>query len=128
MSQMRPSTTIILARPCASRRFHGRGARLKKALFLEPNYAEASINLGFTLAEQGKLALVEEHYRRALRQRPDLALAHVNLSQHLLRCGALTEGWIEAEWRWQWKQFPSPARKFLEPQWYGEALNERTIH
>ena len=99
----------------------------EKALWLDPNYAEASVNLGFALTEQGKFASVEEYYRRALRLKSDLAIAHVNLSQHLLRCGALTEGWIEAEWRWQWKQFPSPARNFSQPQWRGEPLGGATI-
>ncbi len=99
----------------------------ERALALHPDYAEASVNLGFALAEQGKFASVEAHYRRALQQKPGLALAHVNLSQHLLRRGELTEGWREAEWRWQWPQFPSPARKFLEPQWRGESLGWKTI-
>ncbi len=99
----------------------------EKALWLDPNYAEASVNLGFALTEQGKFASVEEHYSRALRLKPDLPIAHVNLSQHLLRCGALTEGWFEAEWRWQWKQFPSPARNFSQPQWRGEPLSGATI-
>ena len=99
----------------------------EKALSLEPSYAEASVNLGFALAEQGKFASVEEHYRRALRQKPGLALAHVNLSQHLLRRGVLAEGWREAEWRWRWKQFPSPARHFPQPQWRGEPLGAAVL-
>ncbi len=99
----------------------------EKALSLDPSYADCAVNLGFTLAEQGKHALVEEHYRRALRLKPDLALAHVNLSQHLLRQGQLLEGWLEAEWRWQWKQFPSPARNFSQPQWRGQPLGGTTI-
>ena len=100
---------------------------LNAALLLEPSYAEAWVNLGFALAEQGRYDTVEEHYRRALRLKPSLALAHVNLSQHLLRQGALAEGWLEAEWRWHWKQFPSPARNFSQPQWRGEALGGETI-
>ncbi len=99
----------------------------ERALCLEPGYAEAWVNLGFVLAEQGRFDSVEKHYRRALRLKPALALAHVNLSQHLLRRGALTEGWREAEWRWQWKQFPSPARNFSQPQWRGEPLAGSTI-
>ena len=98
-----------------------------KALSLRHDYAEASVNLGFVLAEQGKFASVEEHYRRALRLKPSLALAHVNLSQHLLRQAKFSEGWLEAEWRWQWKQFPSPARNFSQPQWRGEPLGGATI-
>ena len=99
----------------------------EKALSLDPSYAEALVNLGFALAEQGRYASVEKHYRQALRLKPDLALAHVNLSQDLLRRGKLTEGWLEAEWRWQWKQFPSPARSFSQPQWRGEPLGGATI-
>ena len=107
--------------------FPGAERAFEKALFCDPSYAEASVNLGFTLAEQGKFATIEEHYRRALRVKPDLAVAHVNLSQHLLRRGELTEGWREAEWRWQWKQFPSPGRNFSQPQWRGEPLGHTTI-
>ena len=107
--------------------FLGAEQAFEKALTLDPSYAEASVNLGFALAEQGRHAFVEEHYRQALRRKPDLALAHVNLSQDLLRRGQLTEGWLEAEWRWQWKQFPSPARNFAQPQWRGEPLGGATI-
>ena len=106
--------------PAAERAFN-------TALRLDSSYAEAWVNLGFALAEQGRHDAVEMHYRQALRLKPSLALAHVNLSQHLLRQGALKEGWSEAEWRWQWKQFPSPARNFSEPQWRGEALGRKTI-
>ncbi len=100
---------------------------LNKALFLEPRYAEACVNLGFALAEQGRHGPVEALYRRALGLKPSLAVAHLNLSQHLLRHGKLSDGWREAEWRWQWKQFPSPARNFSEPQWRGEPLGGATV-
>ncbi len=107
--------------------FPGAERAFEEALCFDPSYAEASVNLGFALAEQGQYASIEGHYRRALQLKPNLAVAHVNLSQHLLRSGALTEGWLEAEWRWQWKQFPSPARNFSQPQWRGEPLGGATI-
>ena len=94
-----------------------------KALSLQPQYAEAYVNLGFLFyLQQRPASLVEDCYRKAIALKPDLAQAHVNLSHSLLRRGAFASGWVEHEWRWKWKEFPSPKRNFTEPQWKGEPI------
>ncbi len=102
-------------------------ASIRHALALDPAYAEAYANLGFLQSLQLQFSQSEASYRQAIALKPDLAQAHVNLSHLMLRRGAFAEGWIEHEWRWQWKEFPSPKRTFTEPQWLGEPVSNRTI-
>jgi hypothetical protein len=100
---------------------------LRKALSLHPNYAEAYVNLGFLSLEQENLEAAENCYREAIRLQPDCALAHTCLGRILLRKGDFEAGWPEQEWRWQWKDFPSPHRNFAQPQWNGEAIGAARI-
>lgn len=103
-------------------------ACMRGALFLQPNYAEAYFNLGFLCyVQQRPASLVEECYQKAIALAPDLAQAHVNLSHCLLRRGAFAAGWAEHEWRWRWKDFPSPGRNFTQPQWKGEPIQGARI-
>ena len=103
-------------------------ACMRLALSLRPDYAEAYVNLGFLFYEQQKPSLmVEDYYQRAIAFAPNLAQAHVNLSHCLLRRGAFASGWAEHEWRWRWKDFPSPKRSFTQPQWKGEPIQKARI-
>ena len=99
-----------------------------QALFLQPNYAEAYVNLGFLCyMQQRPASMVEECYRKAIAIAPDLAQAHLNLSHGLLRRGAFAAGWAEQEWRWRCKDFPAPKRNFAQPQWKGEPIQGARI-
>jgi tetratricopeptide (TPR) repeat protein len=51
----------------------------QRALALEPDFAEAHVNLGRLLHESGDLPFAERHYRTALLLRPDDATAQFNL-------------------------------------------------
>jgi tetratricopeptide (TPR) repeat protein len=51
----------------------------QRALALQPDFAEAHVNLGRLLHESGDLSFAEEHYRSALVLRPDDATARFNL-------------------------------------------------
>lgn len=51
----------------------------RRCLELDPNHADAHVNLGRLLQEQGRLAAAEAHYRRALDGQRDHALAAFNL-------------------------------------------------
>lgn len=103
-------------------------ACMRKALSIDPGYAEAYANLAFLYyMQQRPASLVEDYYRKAIACKPDLAQAHVNLSQCLLRRGAFAAGWAEQEWRWKWKEFPSPKRNFTQPQWKGESIQGARI-
>jgi len=50
-----------------------------RALEIDPDHADAHLNLGRLLHEQGEVASAETHYRRALALRPDDATAAFNL-------------------------------------------------
>ncbi|MBI4541097.1 MAG: tetratricopeptide repeat protein [Gemmatimonadetes bacterium] len=51
----------------------------RRALALEPDHADAHLNLGRLLHEAGDLATAEHHYRQALAAQPAHALAWYNL-------------------------------------------------
>ncbi len=63
----------------------------RKALLLQPDYAEAHVNLGNVLQAQGKLDEAVEHYRKALALKPGLAETHYNLGSALQAQGRLDE-------------------------------------
>jgi protein O-GlcNAc transferase len=60
---------------------------LSKALVVNPNFAEAHINLGRMQAECRDYKAAAESYRRAIRLNPRLPLAHSNFSALLLNLG-----------------------------------------
>jgi Flp pilus assembly protein TadD len=97
-------------------------AALEKAISLHPANADAHINLGFLCYERHRSREAEEHYRRAIQIDPESAKAHTSLGHLLLRRGDFAAGWIEQEWRWRLKDFPSPPRNLSQPQWRGEEL------
>jgi tetratricopeptide (TPR) repeat protein len=66
-----------------------------KALAIKPDYAEAHINLGSALEEQGKLEEAIEAYNKALAIKPDYAEAYNNMGVTLKEQGKLEEA-IEA--------------------------------
>ena len=99
-------------------------AYMRKAISIHPGYAEAYANLAFLYYVQLRPApLIEDYYQKAVALKPDLAQAHVNMGQCLLRRGAFAAGWAEHEWRWRWKEFPSPKRSLAQPQWKGESMH-----
>ena len=67
----------------------------KKALTIKPDYAEAHINLGSALTEQGKVEEAIEAYNKALAIKPDYAEAYYNMGVTLQAQGKLEEA-IEA--------------------------------
>src|SRR5205809_1192704 len=58
---------------------------------IDPRSPLAQNNFGYELYRQGKLAEAIEHYRQALRLKPDYALTHTNLGLALIRQGKLAE-------------------------------------
>ena len=85
-----------------------------------PDFADAQINLGNTLAEQRRLDEAAASYAAALRLDPNLADAHFNLGLVLLARGDLAAGWQDIEWRWKIPRMASACRNFPQPQWRGE--------
>ena len=56
----------------------------RKALQLEPDYADAHNDLGYLLERQGKLAEATDEYRKAVQEKPDFRQAHFNLGRILV--------------------------------------------
>lgn len=67
--------------PAEAREAYGR------ALELDPGHADAHLNLGFLLQEDGRPEAAAEHYRLALRAEPDHALAAFDLGVALEELG-----------------------------------------
>jgi tetratricopeptide (TPR) repeat protein len=102
-------------------------AACRQAIALRPDYVEGHYNLGIALQDKGRLEEAEAAYRRAIALRMDFVEAHNNLAFTLLLQGEFLRGWEEYEWRWKWKDFPSPRRDFGQPQWDGSDLNGRIV-
>ena len=66
-------------------------AAYRRALEIDPGLADAHVNLGRLLHEQGETAEAERHYRQALAARPDDATAAFNLGVALQDLGRLRE-------------------------------------
>lgn len=62
-----------------------------RALEIEPAHADAHLNLGRLLHEEGRLDEAERHYREALRLRPDDPTARFNLGVALQDLGRTSE-------------------------------------
>jgi tetratricopeptide (TPR) repeat protein len=60
---------------------------LKTAVTLEPNHAEAHLQLGTVYAEQRKYAEAAAEYQRALEIAPNVAATHYRLGQAFARTG-----------------------------------------
>jgi tetratricopeptide (TPR) repeat protein len=60
-------------------------ALLARSVELKPDFQPAWANLGYTLAQQGKLAEAIRHYREALRLNPNDTRTQVNLQRALAR-------------------------------------------
>ena len=66
-------------------------AHFRKALEIEPLFAEAHNNLGDALTNRGQVNDAIVHYRRALKINPGYADAHYNLGTTLVSLGRLDE-------------------------------------
>ncbi len=66
----------------------------RKAIELNPNFADAHSNLGNILKDSGKLQEAEISYRKAIELKPNFAEAHFNLGNILKDSGKLQEAEI----------------------------------
>ena len=102
--------------------------QFKKILALESNHREAKIGLSQALMDNGEIKEAIKINEEVIIANPNDVDAKWNLAIKLLQAGELAKGFEAYEIRWEWKDFPSPKRKFLQPQWTGkESLNKRRI-
>ena len=87
----------------------------RKAIEINPNFAEAYYNLGNILIDLSKSQDAELFTRQAIELNPFLDNAHYNLGIILLKLKKFKEGWIKYEWRWKAKNI----KKFetSKPEW-----------
>ncbi|TBW33560.1 tetratricopeptide repeat protein [Siculibacillus lacustris] len=106
------------------RRGDGRAAEAayRRALAIDPGHRIAGLNLANLVGDQGATEAAIELARRVVRDHPDLAEGHYDLSLLLLRRGDLTTGFSEYEWRWRTADFSSPVRHADRPDWDGRPM------
>jgi tetratricopeptide (TPR) repeat protein len=106
-------------------------AQLQRAIELglgpAPLLARAYQNLGSVLLQVGDRAKAEAAIDQAIRLNPQYPLAHMSKASLLFLRGDLQSGWLEYEWRWQSKGFPTQWPNWPQPAWDGSPLRGRTL-
>ncbi len=97
----------------------------RRAVDLNPEYAEAHNDLGAVLHAQGRLNESIACYRCALELKPGSHLTHASLADALFQAGQIREGWVE--YAFQWQQDDTAGETFRPPRWTGSRLAEGTI-
>lgn len=101
---------------------------ISHCLKVAPSRADMWSNLCLYLTKAGQTSLAINAGQMAVQLQPDLAEAHWNLSQALLRYGQFAEGWAHYEWRRQLKIFAERNELGLDiPWWDGGALAGRHL-
>lgn len=94
----------------------------EQALAIDPDHRIALNNISNQLADQNRLQEAAEYLRRSVRNWPDLAEGHYNLSHVLLRLGDFATGFREYEWRWDTADFFTKPDYRGIPVWTGQPL------
>jgi Flp pilus assembly protein TadD len=97
------------------------------ALHLRPGYVDALLNLGLVQRQSGKTDDAIRCFQEAVRREPQNPEAHWEFGTTLLSLGEFKTGWPEYEWRWQLKNFTTPAARFSQPRWDGSELHGQRI-
>ncbi len=108
------------------RRFDEAIPAYRRAIEINPNYADGWANLGTTLHHSGSFEEGISALRRAIALAPHHANARSGLGILLLMRGDLAEGWDEYEWRLRSTERKGP--KFPEIPWQGESLAGKHIY
>lgn len=92
----------------------------EQALAIDPHHRIALNNIGNQLADRNRLQEAADYLRRSVRNWPDLAEGHYNLSHVLLRLGDFANGFREYEWRWDTADFFEKPDYRGVPAWTGQ--------
>jgi tetratricopeptide (TPR) repeat protein len=98
---------------------------LRRELAINPNCADAAVNLGVVLQERHRVREAIHCYKQAIQLNPHHPILHWNYAIASLLAGDYETGWHEYEWRWQVKHKPKP--KYSQPEWDGSDLQGRTV-
>lgn len=96
-----------------------------KALSIDES-PEGLFNLAEIYKHKNQLNESIAVFREVIRMKPEWVDAHANFSHALLLNGDYLEGWKEHEWRRK-KKHLSRDGEFIQPQWDGSDLNDKTI-
>src|SRR6516162_7821659 len=98
-----------------------------KAIALKSDFADAFCNRGAALQKLKRLDKALASYDQAITLKPDYADGYRNRALARLLTGRYHEGWMDNEWRWAVKDFPSKRPKIEAPTWRGEDLSGRHL-
>jgi tetratricopeptide (TPR) repeat protein len=87
----------------------------------------AASNRGNSLLELGRLHEALKAHEIAVERDSLSAGAKYNLALTQLRVGDWTQGWVNYEARWRFREVHHAPRRFKQPRWRGEALNGARI-
>ncbi len=96
-------------------------AECERALALSPDYAEAHLNLGTALAQQGRLAEALPHLRKAVEYSPNDANARRNFGPALFMVGNINEAIPQVEQAVRLSRGKHATMLSLLAQLYGKA-------
>lgn len=103
----------------------------EQAVRLKPDYVVALINSGFILGNRLQIPAALERYDRAIELDGNAADAHFNKATLLLLSGDFAAGWVEYEWRWQYRKASESivgGKRLDMPLWLGkESIQGKTI-
>lgn len=83
--------------------------------------------LGLFYAAVGRLDDAISVHEDLLRRHPDHVGGRYNLARLQFRKSELSEGFVNYEARWQWREFTTSRRRFSAPRWEGQPLDGKKL-
>ena len=98
-----------------------------QAFVQDRNNSHAFNNYGNVLRECGDPAGAVPFLQRSITLNPDNPTAQFNLAVAYLLQGNCALGWPQYEHRWNFEHLAGTLPKFVQPQWKGQDLKDKTI-
>jgi len=99
----------------------------ERAAAVDPKHVEAQCAVAGIYNKVGRYQDALAAADRALAIKPHDPAARGHRALALLAFGDYTRGFSEYEWRWQCKDFTTPAREFSQPRYRGGDASGRTV-